>query len=182
MIKTLKAKLLFSFAIIIVVNALVGVFTIVQLTNVREEAREMVEIEVPLLAAFGSAVDAISEELLAMREYRYSGNPTYREAFNRAHLAWLASLEEIRPLFFQSELSQFGNELDQAVQFEQQFNGLFQQLADYNAVLAESDERFERVGDIIDDAIADTLMMISEEAARAPSLITAQATLERFNA
>ncbi|MHA7881297.1 MAG: methyl-accepting chemotaxis protein [Saccharospirillum sp.] len=155
MIKTLKAKLLFSFSLIIVVNAVVGIFTVTQLSAMRDDARALVEVDLPLLNGFEQATEAVNAEFLAMREYRYSGNPIYRDEFEQAHQAWLASLETLRPLLAKPELQAYSENLEQAAQTESEFSDLFQQLVEYND--HQDDTAISQTLDADIDARYDTL-------------------------
>ncbi|MCH8531969.1 MAG: methyl-accepting chemotaxis protein [Saccharospirillum sp.] len=174
MIKTLKAKLMFSFAVIIVFNAIVGVFTITQLSAIRDDARDLIEVDLPLLNGFEQSTKAVNAELLAMREYRYSGNPRYRDEFAEAHQAWLASLETLRPLLAKPGLQAYAENLEQAAQVESEFHDLFQLLVEQNdnpettATLrtldSEIDASYESLIGLLDDLDASIKGYIAADA------------------
>lgn len=139
----LKTKLMLSFAIIILLNAMVGAYAVAQLSAIRDNARGIIDSDLPLLNGFEDATAAANAEMLAMRQYRYSQNAVYRDAFAQAHESWLASLETLRPLLAKPGMSTYSELLEQAAQIESDFSGQFQQLATHNAVSRETDQRFD---------------------------------------
>lgn len=177
---TLKYKLILSFAIIILLNALVGAYTVAQLSAMRDDARGIVDTDLPLLNGFEEAIEAVSAELLAMREYRSTQNAIYRDDFKQAHEAWLASLETLRPLLKKPKLADYAEQLEQAAEAETAFRALFQRLAGYNSVYREANDRFEFMDESADDFIADEIYRLTEDARQATSLLAVQRSLDQL--
>ncbi|SFC44117.1 sensor domain CHASE3-containing protein [Marinospirillum celere] len=179
----LQTKLLLSLTMIILINALVAAVVMLQVSGIREEAEELSSNEIPLMAAMGEASAAVSYELLAMREYRYSQNPVYLDAFNQAHERWLTNVPTIRSLLAQSEIAHYSEQLEQAIEAESALLHLFQELVDVNALYQDAGDRFGVAEDRVDAFIAAglerTLGQAMDQAMSEASALVRQRTLEQ---
>lgn len=80
--KSIKAKMLAGFSVVIVMTLFLGAFVFYTINNMNTATEEIVEQELPLLIAEEQLAYLMSSGLAASRGYVISGDPLYKESFD----------------------------------------------------------------------------------------------------
>ena len=140
---SLKLKLALAFAVVIVINTMVASLVTWNMSIIRDDATQVSNLDVPLLAEFGKATSTIESLYVQSQQYRYSQDPKYRQQFQSTQKQWKERVEAIQPLLKKAELSEL-SELFRAVNAEEEkFAGALDELEELNADFREAHERFK---------------------------------------
>ncbi|WP_077530002.1 methyl-accepting chemotaxis protein [Vreelandella utahensis] len=152
---SLKLKMASAFAVVIAINAIVAVLVIWIMSIVRDEAAQVPQEELPLLAEFDRATSSIETLYLLSQQYRYSEDPNYRERFREVQEDWQKVADNIQSSFKRLNHSELLGDFGEVVKAEEKFASTFKRLVKLNSDSRKAVENFEAMEDTINGLLAD---------------------------